>query len=69
MKKMMFALVGAALFSLAGFSAPASAHTLGGLTTTNVDVDMSSARRHCHVRKTVKFRNGRKIVRVVRRCH
>jgi hypothetical protein len=70
MKKMMIALSAAAVFGLAGFSAPASAHTLSGATTVHhADADMSARRKHCHVRKVVKFRHGRKIVRTVRRCH
>lgn len=70
MKKLLIALGGVALLSLPMLAAPASAHPVNGVTVTKrVDVDTSARRRHCHVRKTVKWRHGRKIVRTVRHCH
>jgi hypothetical protein len=70
MKKTLIALGGAALLSLPMLAVPASAHSVHGITVTKrVDVDTSARRRHCHVRKVVKFRHGRKIVNTTRVCH
>lgn len=70
MKKTLIALGGAALLSLPMLAVPASAHTMHGVTVTkHIDVDTSARRRHCHVRKVVSWRHGRKIVRTSRVCH